>query len=97
MLKEGEKLEPLGGGLKIIVSEEHKFWTDTVLLAHFSMPKKNDKACDLGSGCGPIPLMWLRSGCPTFVSAVEIQENACSAIRRIRQWEQVFKARTAHI
>ena len=82
MLKEGEKLEPLGGGLKIIVSEEHKFWTDTVLLAHFSMPKKNDKACDLGSGCGPIPLMWLRSGCPTFVSAVEIQENACSMFRR---------------
>ena len=82
MLKENEKLEPLGGGMRIIVSAEHKFWTDTVLLAHFSLPKKGDRACDLGSGCGPIPLIWLRSGCPAFVSAVEIQENACSMFRR---------------
>ena len=63
MLLENEKLEPLGGGVRIIVSDEHKFWTDTVLLANFSMPKKTDKVCDLGSGCGPIPLIWLRSGC----------------------------------
>ena len=70
MLKEGEKIEPLGGGVKIIVSEEHKFWTDTVLLADFAAPKKNDKACDLGSGCGPIPLMWLRNSGPEHITAV---------------------------
>lgn len=82
MLLENEKLEPLGGGVRIIVSDEHKFWTDTVLLANFSMPKKTDKVCDLGSGCGPIPLIWLRSGCPAFVTAVEIQENACYMLKR---------------
>ncbi len=82
MLKENEKIEPLGGGVRIIVSEEHKFWTDTVLLANFAAPRKNDMVCDLGSGCGPIPLMWLREDKPSFVTAVEIQENACSMMQR---------------
>ena len=81
-MKEGEKIEPLGGGVKIIVSDEHKFWTDTVLLADFAEPKKNDKACDLGSGCGSIPMMWLRNGSPQHITAVEIQENACDMFER---------------
>ncbi|MDD6489186.1 MAG: methyltransferase [Clostridia bacterium] len=82
MLKDGEKLEPLGNGIKVIVSDEHRFWTDTVLLANFSMPHKNDKACDLGSGCGAIPLIWSRDGIPKKVTAVEIQSNACSMLER---------------
>lgn len=82
MLKENEKLEPLGNGVKIIVSDEHKFWTDTVLLANFAAPKKSDKACDLGSGCGSIPLIWLRNGKPERITAVEIQENACDMLKR---------------
>ena len=82
VLKDGEKLEPLGNGIKIIVSGEHKFWTDTVLLANFAMPKKNDKACDLGTGCGAIPLIWSRNNIPKYVTAVEIQENACSMLER---------------
>ncbi len=82
MLKDGEKWEPLGNGIKIIVSDEHKFWTDTVLLANFAMPKKNDKVCDLGTGCGAIPLIWSRERVPKSVTAVEIQENACSMLER---------------
>lgn len=82
MLQDGERLEPLGGGIKIIVSDEHKFWTDTVLLADFSLPKKTDLACELGSGCGAIPLIWARRGTLKKVSAVEIQENACSMLSR---------------
>ncbi len=82
MLKEGEKWEPLGNGIKVIVSEEHKFWTDTVLLADFAKPKKSDKACDLGAGCGAIPLIWSREGVPKSVTAVEIQENACEMLNR---------------
>lgn len=83
MLKENENIEPFGGGIKIIVSDEHKFWTDTILLADFAMPKKNDKkVCDLGSGCGPIPLIWIRKGSAASITAVEIQENACDMFRR---------------
>lgn len=75
-------MEPLGNGIQIIVSKEHKFWTDTVLLANFAMPKKNDNVCDLGTGCGAMPLIWSRENVPKSVTAVEIQENACSMLER---------------
>jgi len=77
-----EKTEPLGKGIKIIVSDEHKFWTDTVLLANFASPKKNDNVCDLGSGCGAMPLIWAREPYPKNITAVEIQEYACDMLKR---------------
>lgn len=82
MLKDGEKLEPLGNGIKVIVSKNHRFWTDTVLLANFSSPRKTDKACDLGAGCGAIPLIWSRDDKPKSVTAVEIQSDACLMLER---------------
>ena len=82
MLMEGERLEPLGNGIHVIVSDEHKFWTDTVLLAYFSAPERSAVACDLGSGCGTIPLIWLRRNLTKHIDAVEIQENACSMLKR---------------
>ncbi len=82
MLKEGEKFEPLGNGIKIIVSQNHTFWTDTILLAHFSLPRRNDKVCDLGTGCGAIPLIWSRENPPESITAVEIQNEACSMLER---------------
>lgn len=59
------------------------------MLADFAAPKPKDKACDLGSGCGSIPLIWLRNGTPDFVSAVEIQDNACSMMERSFQMNNV--------
>ena len=82
VLLDGERLEPLGNGIRVIVSEEHKFWTDTVLLAHFASPDRQCTACDLGSGCGTIPLIWLRRNLTNHVDAVEIQDNACSMLER---------------
>ena len=82
MLLEGERLEPLGRGIKVIVSDNHSFGTDTVLLANFSRPKKQDKACELGTGCGTIPLIWSRDDVPRTVTAVDIQEKACSQLSR---------------
>lgn len=82
MLLPGEKLEPLGSGISIIVSENYKFWTDTILLADFAKPKKSDKACELGTGCGAIPLIWCRKNPPKSIDAVEIQQDACSMLQR---------------
>lgn len=82
LLKENENLEPLGGTVKVIVSDVHKFWTDTVILANFSQPKKYEKAVDLGSGCGTIPLLWNRDNSTNHTVAVEIQEDACDMLRR---------------
>ena len=70
-------LEPLGSGVKIYVSKSYHFSTDTILLADFSMPKSGKKCVDLGTGCGTIPLIWLKRDESLTVDAVEIQANAC--------------------
>ncbi len=81
-LFEGEHIEDLGEGVSVVVSKEHTFGTDAMLLASFADPKRNDKACDFGSGCGIIPFLWLRDGKCESIDAVEIQENACGQMTR---------------
>ncbi len=75
------RLEALGGGVTAVISELHGFGTDALMLAAFAKPKKNDRACDLGSGCGILPLLWCRDGLCKSVTAFEIQENACEQLR----------------
>lgn len=70
-------LEPLGNGVKIYVSESYHFSTDTILLADFSKPKAYKKCADLGTGCGTIPLLWLKGDKSLKIDAVELQQNAC--------------------
>ena len=72
-----ERLEPLGKEMKIVVSDDHTFGTDAVLLASFSSPKKKDKVLDMGTGCGIIPLIWCK-GETGSVTAVDIQKKAVS-------------------
>ena len=73
--------EPLGGGIEIFVSESYHFSTDTVLLADFAKPSGAKLCADLGTGCGTIPLLWLRDDRRLSISAVEIQEDACALLR----------------
>ncbi len=75
------KIEYLGGGISAVVSDEHTFGTDAVLLARFSSAKCKDVCCDLGTGCGIIPLLWLREKKNFPVTGVEIQENACVLVK----------------
>ena len=77
-----EHLEPLGNGMRIYVSDAHHFSTDTILLADFSMPSKNKLCADLGSGCGIIPLLWLRNNRTITAHAVELQSDACELARK---------------
>lgn len=81
-LFEGEHIEDLGEGVGMIVSRQHTFGTDAMLLASFASPKKYDISCDFGSGCGIIPFLWLRDGKCKRIDAVEIQANACEQMRR---------------
>lgn len=69
-------IEYLGCDIKTVVSESHKFGTDAILLADFASPKANENACDLGTGCGIIPLLWCRNGQAAHITAVEIQKQA---------------------
>lgn len=79
------KYEYLGSGVRVAVSKEHSFGTDAVLLADFASPKRNEKACDLGTGCGIIPMIWCRNGQAKEITAVELQEKGflqtCESIR----------------
>ncbi len=82
VLLDGEHIEDLGEDVGVVVSKQHTFGTDAMLLADFANPKRQDVACDFGSGCGIIPFLWLRDGKCSEITAVEIQKNACDQMNR---------------
>jgi len=72
-----EQLEPLGKDLGIYVNENHRFGTDAILLSDFSLNSKASVACDLGTGCGIIPMLWIKNKDIQSVFGVEIQTDGC--------------------
>ena len=66
------------GPLRLCISKEHRFGTDAFLLADFAQARRGDRACDLCSGCGIIPILWLRreERRPAVVYGVELLEQA---------------------
>lgn len=81
-INDGEFLEELGRGIKLICSPIHGFGTDAILLASFASPKSSDKICDLGTGCGIIPFLFLREGISGEITGVDIQELAIDQFNR---------------
>ncbi len=79
---EDEFKEYLGGNISVICSKAHGFGSDAVLLADFAQCKKNDIACDLGTGCGIIPLIWCANGCAKAITAIDIQKRATQQLSR---------------
>ncbi len=73
--------EKLSEKLHICVSEEHGFGTDAFLLTHFSEYKAKDTACDLGTGCGIIPMIMQRKNPPAVTYAVDIQKQAIDQLK----------------
>lgn len=82
MLKDGEHFEPLGSGIRVIVSEENHFSTDTILLADFSAPKKHERVAELGAGCGAVSLIWCKDTPPVHITSVEIQQSGADMLCR---------------
>ena len=68
--------EPLTGQMHVYVSENHRFGTDAFLLANFSNWRKKDLVCDLGTGCGIIPMILQRKNPPKHTWGVDIQADA---------------------
>lgn len=68
--------ELLQNNIEICVSKEHKFGTDAFLLADFAAPRHKDKVCDLGTGCGIIPLLMQIKFSPKELYGVDIQPQA---------------------
>ena len=80
------RLEPLGGGVEVFVTDAHHFSTDTILLAHFAAVRDGERVVDLGTGCGTIPLLLIRGGAPhaipRLITAVDIQEEAIALLEK---------------
>lgn len=75
--------EPLANGRVIYVSEDSRFGTDAVLLANFAEPKRIDRAVDLCTGGGIIPLLWVSGDCiHNEIYGVELQHECCELARR---------------
>ena len=67
---------PVRGNLQVAVSEQHRFGTDAVLLSHFAEPRRGERVCELGTGCGAIALRLCADGLPTAVHGVDIAPEA---------------------
>lgn len=73
--------EELKAGLYVCRSEIHGFGTDAFLLTGFSGYRQRDLVCDLGTGCGIIPLLMQRNRPPKQIYAVDIQPDAIEQLR----------------
>lgn len=68
--------EKLTDKIYVCASSDHRFGTDAFLLANFSGYRQKDKVCDLGTGCGIIPLIMQKARPPQITYAVDIQAGA---------------------
>lgn len=73
--------EKLTDKIFVCASKYHRFGTDAFLLADFSAYRKKDKVCDLGTGCGIIPLIMQKKMPPEIIYAVDIQEDAVEQLK----------------
>lgn len=77
-----QSLEQISDGLTVCTSQLHRFGTDAVLLAEFSGYRRKDRVCDLGTGCGIIPMLMQRKEPPQEIYAVDIQPEAIAQMRQ---------------
>jgi tRNA1Val (adenine37-N6)-methyltransferase len=83
-LKENERIDDLGDGLKIIQNKKwFCFGQDAVLLANFVKGvKKGDTVLDLGTGTGIIPILLTAKTEAKKVTGIEIQEEVAKMAAR---------------
>lgn len=77
-----DKTERLGNGICAVVSPEHTFGTDALLLAAFAQVRKQDIPLDMGTGCGIIPLLWCRNPWPAKIACLDMQSAAVEQVQR---------------
>lgn len=75
--------QQLSDRITVCTSPSHRFGTDAFLLADFARPRRGELACDLGTGCGIIPLIWAMRAepVPAGVWGVELQPEAAALFR----------------
>ena len=83
-MKPGERLDDLQiKGYEIIQSPgRFCFGMDAVLLSSFAKVKKNERALDLGTGTGILPILLEAKNEGEFYAGLEIQEESADMARR---------------
>lgn len=81
-MQEEYKLEALSDNIFVCSGENHRFGTDAFLLADFASPKRCDRVCDLGTGCGIIPMIFAKNYSPRLTIGVDIQQEAIEQFDR---------------
>ena len=84
MLLDGERWEPISSQYQIIVSKQHCFNTDTILLAHFASPRKKISVPILVQVVVPFPYLEQQVYAKTYLCS-KLQDNACSMVQRTLQ------------
>lgn len=74
--------EKLRGGTRVYVDDRHRFGTDAMLLSDFCGVHRDWAACDLGSGCGIIPLRWHDAGHRGPCWGVELDPQGTALLQR---------------
>lgn len=72
--------EPLSGGLAVCTDRTDRIGTDALLLAHF-VGQCEGAVCDLGTGCGVIPLVLLDRRRCTAACGVDIRPKAVTLVQ----------------
>ena len=73
----------LRGGMTVFAGGVHRFGTDAFVLSGFANSRRKDIACDLGSGCGIIPLLLLGgTNPPAQIYGLEIQPDGVELMER---------------
>lgn len=75
------KKEVLSGTAFVYTEEFCTFGADALLLARFAAETNPQRLCDLGTGCGVIPMMLLDGGVP-YALGVEREEKAAALARK---------------
>ena len=83
-IKQGERLDDLQVKGYQIIQNPNKFCfgMDAVLLANFARVKKGEKALDLGTGTGIIPILLEAKTQGESFTGLEIQEESADMARR---------------
>lgn len=78
-----ERIDDLGGGIKIFVSKNYSYTMDSFLLAAYAKPSRRESVLELGCGSGAVTLSWYRYGHgPRYVQAVDVQKGACELLKK---------------
>lgn len=89
--------ERLSDDIRIAVSAQHTFGTDAVLLSDFARIKHRDRAIDMGTGCGIIPMLWLRDQGVNGVHCLDIQQNAIDQVEHSIKMNGLAARLTPHL